>query len=161
MDSNKIRHKTLAILYDSRYRFVYNAEENKTASLIDVAAFDIPLTVFLKKLHVTEREFRMANTLVVHDGEVQFRQTNGVECLSLENPGLSAFVSKKYLKLKYQERNEKYYSVTKWAIPIASLLIAGTALFITLNNRNTIQINLNLKSNDTTNVMKIDSAFIK
>jgi len=161
MDSNKIRHETLAILYDSHYKFVYDTKENKTSSPINAELLDIPLTVFLEKLHVTEREFRIANILVVHAGEAKYRQTNGVECLSLENPGLSAFESKKYLKLRYQERNEKYYSVTKWTIPIASFLIACIALFITLNKRNTTQINLNLRLNDTTNVMKIDSAIIK
>src|SRR5665213_3050602 len=142
MDNNKIRHETLRILYDSHYKFVYDTQENKSSSLINAELLDIPLTVFLEKLNVTEREFRMANILVVHAGEAKYRQTNGVECLSLENPGLSAFESKKYLKLKYQERNEKYYSVTKWAIPIASLLIACIALFITLNKRNTTLINL-------------------
>lgn len=159
MDNNQIRHNTLAILYDSHYKFVYDTEENKNLNISDASLLDIPITVFLEKLNINEREFRMANILVVNAGEAKYRQTNGVECLSLENPGLSAYESKKYLKLKYHQRNEKYYSITKWTIPMASLIIAAIALFLTLNRKNINNINIYLKSNDTLKgqYQKIDS----
>jgi hypothetical protein len=162
MDKNQIRHNTLAILYDSHYKFVYDTEENKNKNLIDAELMDIPLTVFLEKLNINERDFRMANILVVNAGEAKYRQTNGVECLSLENAGLSAYESKKYLKLRYQERNEKYYSITKWTIPIASLIIAALALILTLNRKNTTNINIYLKSTDSAKetIQKIDSTKI-
>ncbi len=163
MDSNRIRHNTLELLYDHHYKVAYEDEENKNKHAINAELTDIPITTFLERFKVSERQFRLANTLVVNAGEAKYRLTNGVECLSLENPGLSAYETKKYLKLKYLERNEKYYSITKWTIPIASLIIAAIALVITLNKKSTTNINLYVTPKDTTTkyIQKIDSVIAK
>lgn len=163
MDSNRIRHNTLALLYDHHYKIAYENEENKDKHVINAELTDVPVTVFLDKFKIDERKFRLAITLVVNAGEAKYRLTKGVECLSLENPGLSAYESKKYLKLKYLERNEKYYTVTKWTIPIASLIVAAIALIVTLNKKSTNNINIYVTSKDTSTklVQKIDSIVTK
>ena len=163
MDSNRIRHNTLELLYAHHYKVAYETEENKDKHVINAELTDIPITTFLEKFNVDERKFRLANTIVVNAGEAKYRLTNGVECLSLENPGLSAYESKKYLKLKYLERNEKYYSITKWTIPIASLIIAALALIITLNKKSATNINVYVTSKDSSTkaIQKIDSIITK
>ena len=55
MDSNRIRHNTLALLYDHHYKVAYETEENKDKHVINAELTDIPITVFLEKFKIDDR----------------------------------------------------------------------------------------------------------
>ena len=134
MDKYQIRHKTLDILASKAYYALYENEESKNLNPVSTKYFEVKVQDLIEKLNVTEFEFRLANNPVAYAKEIKYDLSyyDGEEVLFIEAEGLVAFESNKYLNQRFNEKNDKVYSVTKWVLPIVALIVSVVALIISL-----------------------------
>lgn len=150
MDKYDIRHKTLAILCDKQYKVCYDSAETANQYQINADLLDIKITELIQILGVSEYEFRRANTTLSHLSEIEYRLNGeGNEVISLQPAGLVAFEERKYLKQRYEERNEMIHSFTKWTIPVISLILSCAALWFSCNGKNGKPVYIYLQLQDT------------
>ena len=163
MNKYKIRHETLGLLCDLHYKVLYDTKETENRNEYKSNLVDIPLNVFLEKLNISEADFRKANVSLSYNEEIKYLpKDEGTELIALKRNGVIAYESRKYLKEKIEERNEKYYGVTKWLLPSIAIIISIVALLYTCNKKSVNGINIYIHSKDTvtTKTVKIDSSII-
>lgn len=127
MDKNLIRHNTLKILAGKFYQV--NLEDYKGHIEPPEGSTNIPVKKICDELNITDLEFRRSNVYTFTRKEIFYYTPDDVCILS---QGLDAFEDNKYLKMRWSEKNEKIFILTKWIIPIIALIISLVALIISV-----------------------------
>lgn len=157
MNKYIVRHKTLCLLCDKHYKILYDTIEFKNSNLIPGELTDIPLSVFIDKLNITEYEFRRSNSALVAANEIKYKYDESeIEVISLCKSGIEACEEKKYKRLKAQIFNETIYAYIKWLLPIGALIVSIIALFISVNKKTTNTTNIFLQAKDSSTKTIID-----
>lgn len=162
MNKYRIRHETLRILCELHLKTYYGPVDINVSNIVEAALTDIPLTELIKKLKITEIEFRRANVALSYNEEIKYNFIENTEKVTLKNAGLIAYEDRKYLKQNFEKRNEKVYSLTKWVLPIVAIIISVFALLRSCvhNDLKTENIYIQLKDTGKTSIPKIDSTKI-
>lgn len=123
--SFRIRHRILEALYN-------NWENSNHDGNLRVGSIRVATET---GIHI--REIHKYQYLLVASGEITISDNDGQSMMSIQEPGISSFIDKKYLKDGEKALWESIYDKTRIAIPLLALAIAFFTLFSNwrINNR--------------------------
>ena len=137
MNKNRIRHKALGLLVNNLKTV---KEKYGAAPPIDIYHTYIPLKDALTIIKVDEHQFRTKCVKAVMDESMKYVDNyDGIECIAIAKNTLLFYHEQKYLKDIWEVRNSNIYNISKWAIPIAAMIVSTYLALKSISNSNEVK----------------------